>query len=248
MLSIPRSQWLSLSISPEDRSRLVNSMSARDQAMYAFYAGDDARVAQALRNVSPEKASLEEMFLLAFAQDAFGLDKPDLAHAWFERILARYPASPWATAAQEFLAASDEAHKGSQRQVLLLARYDLNHDGVLDQAERRAMERDPDYQRGEKATQDDQLDIQLRAIFKRYDHNGDRRLDREELELLRSAVHAFSQAPPQMLQGRTILVAPLLSKDFPSVEAILTKYDPEKRGGLDAAGLKGLANDIQKRR
>ena len=88
--SIPQSRWMSLAISPEERARLVKGMSVRDQAMYAFYAGDDAGVAALLGNMDPAKAKLEEMFILAFSYDALGLDRPDLARTWFENIISRY--------------------------------------------------------------------------------------------------------------------------------------------------------------
>lgn len=247
LLAIPRSRWVPLAISADERAHLVNGLPVRDQAKYAFYAGDDARVAHLLRNVNPDKATLEEMFLLAFAYDATGLDKPDQARAWFERIGSLYPDSPWATTAAEFLAASDQAHKTRERQARLLAKYDRNRNGVLDEAERRDMERDPDCQREAKAAQEDELDTQLRAIFKKFDLNGDGRLDSDELERLRSAVSMYSHATPQMLAGRTIPVAPLLSKRFPSVESLLKKYDTQRAGGLDAAGLKAVATDLQKK-
>jgi Ca2+-binding EF-hand superfamily protein len=247
LLSTPRSQWLSLAISPEERSRLVHGMSTRDQAMYAFYAGDDATVAQLLGSVNPEKASLEEMFLVAFAYDALGLDKPELTREWYNRIASRYPDSPWAKSAQEFLAASEENHKLKARQDRLLTKYDLNHNGILDQAERAVMERDPAYQREEKAVRQDELDAQLQAIFKKYDRSGDGRLDRDELEAIRNTVRMFSEAPPSMLAGRKILVAPLLTRDFPPAAQILKKYDANKDGALDAAEFKALAVDIQKK-
>jgi hypothetical protein len=246
LLAIPRSQWLTLAISPDERARLIRGMAPRDQAMYAFYAGDNARVAEVLGNLNPEKATLEEIFLLAFACDATGLDKPEQARAWFERIGSRYPDSPWAAAAREFLAVSDQAHKANERQALLLAKYDRNHDGVLDRAERRAMEKDPAYQREAKAVQSEELDLQLQAILKRYDHNGDGRLDQTELESLRASVRTYAAAPPGMLAGRPVPVAPLLTRSFPSVESILKKYGTGPGGTLDAAGLKTLAIDIQK--
>ena len=248
LLAIPRSRWLPLAISPDERARLVNGMPLRNQALYAFYAGDDARVAQLLGYATAEKATLEEMFLLAFAYDASGLDKPEVARAWFERISSRYPDSPWAAAAQEFLTTNDQNHKAKERQALLLAKYDRNHDGVLDQAERRAMEQDSAYQREESIAREDQLATQLPEIFKKFDSNGDSRLDREELELLRRSVLLYSGAVPEILVGRKILLAPLLTKDFPSVDQILKKYDINKDGALDAAEFKALAADIHKGR
>ena len=83
------------------------------------------------------------------------------------------------------------------------------------------MEMEPDYQQKKKTWDADQLDIQLKEIMQKFDLNGDGKLDREELERLKAEVAVFSQAPPEILAGHKILVAPLISKNFPSVPTIL---------------------------
>src|SRR5206468_1187750 len=55
-LSVPRHQWASVTITPEERERLVRTMSQRDQAMHAFYAGDNQRVVELLGGIHPDKA------------------------------------------------------------------------------------------------------------------------------------------------------------------------------------------------
>jgi len=245
-LSVPQSRWVGLAISPEERARLIAGMSVRDQAMYAFYAGDDARVAALLGDLDPDKASLEEMFVLAFSYDASGQDKPELARTWFERIVSRYPDSPWAKTAEAALAENERNHAVRAHEQALLAKYDRNHNGILDPPERRAMEQDPAYQKEQKAWNADQLDIQLKDIMQKFDVNGDGKLDPEELEHLKIQVSAFSQAPPEVFAGHKILVAPLKSKNFPSVPAILQKYDTNHEGSLNAGELKALAQDIRK--
>jgi hypothetical protein len=248
LLGVPRSQWLSLAISPEDRVRLVNQMSPRDRAMYAFYTGNEAQVAEVLGNVSPERASLEEMFLLAFAYDTNGLNNPELARSWFERIGTRYPESPWATAARNFQDANQQAYQAAQREAVWRAKYDRNHNGVLDPAERAALAADPGYQREQQAGRAEQLEVQVQAILKRYDRNGDSRLDPEELQALRNAVLLYVEAPPAVSGRGKSLLAPLLTKRFPSVEKILKTYGAQQAGGLDAAGLKALALDLGRER
>lgn len=223
-------------------------MSVRDQAMYAFYAGDDARVAELLRDTHPNKASLEEMFLLAFSYDTSGVDRPELARAWFERIISRYPDSPWAKAAQAAFAENEQNHKTKAHAAGLLAKYDRNHNGILDAEEQHIMEKDPAYQREQNAWNANQLDVQLKEIMQQFDLNGDGKLDQEELDGLRAKVALFSQAPPEMLSGHKILVAPLLSKNFPSVPIIIQKYDTNHDGSLNVGELKALAHDIQERR
>jgi hypothetical protein len=104
--AIPQDRWTSLAVSQADRARLINGMSPRDRAMYAFYAGDDERVVALLGNIAPGKASLEEMLLLALACGPSGLNRTEEARAWAERIASRYPDSPWSKIAQESTAKS----------------------------------------------------------------------------------------------------------------------------------------------
>jgi len=250
-LSIPQSSWVGLAISPNEREQLIRGMSIRDQAMYAFYAGDDPRVASLLGDIDPDKATLEQMFLLAFSYDALGLDKPDLARTWFENIISRYPDSVWAKTAQTALSENEQNHKAKEHQETLsrlLAKYDLKHDGVLDPDEKRAMEQDPDYQHEMTTWDTGQFDVQLKAIMQKYDVNRNGQLDRDELENLRARVNIFSQATPEILAAHKMPEAPLISKNFPTVSAILQKYDTNRDGGLEIEELKYLAEDIQKDR
>ena len=48
-----------------------------------------------------------------------------------------------------------------------------------------------------------------------------------------------------MLQGRKILVAPLIAKNFPSVQTIFQKHDANRDGGLSINELESLAHAIQ---
>jgi Ca2+-binding EF-hand superfamily protein len=202
-------------------------------------------VVELLANSDPEKAGLEEMFLL-FSYDTSGTDKPELMRTWSEHITGRFPDSPWARAAQTLLAENDKNHKARQHETELLARYDLNHDGILDAQEKAAMEKDPAYQHAEQNRNAEMLGDQLPEIMKRYDRNGDGKLDREELNYLHTQVLMFSSADPAMLAGKKILLAPLLTKNFPSVDEILKKYDQNGTGTVNMEGLKALAKDIQK--
>lgn len=244
-LAVPKSRWVNLAISPEERAQLIKSMSTRDRAMYAFYAGDDASVAKLLGGVDPDKASLEEMFMLLICYDALGADQPDLMRKWADQIGSRFPDSPWAKAAQTALAENEKNHETRQHEASVLAKYDLNHDGVLNAEEMLAMEKDPAYKHEAQGWNDIQLGYQLQEIMKRYDRNGDGRLDRMELNILRTQVLLFCDAPPAMLAGKKVLLAPLLTKNFPGVDTILKKYDPSGTGTVNLDGLKALAKDIQ---
>lgn len=243
--SVPQSRWVSLTITPEERTRLISGMSIRDQAMHAFYAGDDAQVAALLGNLDPTKAKLDEVFVLAFSYDVLGLDRPDLARSWFRNIISRYPDSPWAKIGQAALAENEQNHKTKAQQEQLLAKYDRNKNGLIDPDEKRVMESNPDYQREQTVQDNDQLKVQVKAIMQKFDRNGDGKLDRGELDNLKAQVPTFSQAPPEMLSGRKILVAPLLGKNFPSVPTILKKYDANQDGSLNVGELDTLAQAVQ---
>ena len=56
----------------------------------------------------------------------------------------------------------------------------------------------------------------------------------------------FSEAPSEMLSGRKILVAPLMTKNFPVISTVLKKYDVNGDGALDTNELMALAQDIKK--
>jgi hypothetical protein len=232
-VSVPSRDWVRVAISPEERMRLVRTMKVRDQAMYAFYAGDSSRVVELLGNANPEKATLEEMFLLAFSYGTGGLDRPDQARVWFDRIISRYPDSPWARTAKQTLADNDQRQAAQKREADLLRRFDRNRDGALDNAERSVMEADPAYQREEAAAKAAQLDAQADAILQRYDSNRDEKLDRTELSTLKNLVLAYAQAPPEVMAGRTPALAPLINPDFPSETEILKKHDANADGALD---------------
>lgn len=129
---------------------------------------------------------------------------------------------------------------------MLLAKHDLKHDGILDPDEKRAMEQDPDYQHEMTTWDTGQFDVQLKEIMQKYDVNGDGKLDRDELENLRARVNIFSQVTPEMLAAHKIPEALLISKNFPTVSAILQKYDTNRDGGLEIEEFRNLAEDMQK--
>lgn len=245
--SVPQARWVSLAISPVERERFIKGMSVRNRAVYAFSSGEDEQVVQLLAGINPQKASLEEMFLLLFSCEANGTDKPDLMKFWAERIQERWPDSPWARVAQAVVVDNESKHKARQHESALLAAYDLNQDGVLSAQEKSAMEKDPAYQQDQKTWQSEQLEEQIKDIMKKFDRNADGRLDADELAILCAQVTLYSDAPPEMLAGRKVLISPLLSKRFPSAAVLLKQYDAGNIGGLDAAALKSLANTLSKK-
>ena len=105
--AVPKSQWTPLAITADERRHLIASMSVRDQAIHAFYGGDAKRVVELLGNLNPANAKLEEMLLLAVTYGAVGIDDPKQVLTWCERIIGRYPGSPWATYARKAMEESD---------------------------------------------------------------------------------------------------------------------------------------------
>jgi Ca2+-binding EF-hand superfamily protein len=247
-LSVPKENWLSLAISPDEQSRIINEMNLVARAKYAFYSGDDARVVELLADVNPDKATLEEMFLLGFSYDATGLDQPNRMRYWLDRIMTRYPDSPWAKGAAESFAENEPKHAAREYEESLLARYDRNRNGRLDTNEKAAMENDPAYQEQTRKFKNVQLDFQLRDIIQKFDQNGDNKLDRGELERLGNSVRLYTQVQPEILADRKVVVAPLLSDRFPSTSTILKNYDADKDSLLSVDELKRLAQEIQRRR
>lgn len=247
-LSVPASRWLGLTLSVRDREDLVRGMNTRDQAMYAFYAGNHARVAGLLEARPKEKLPLDELFILGLSYGAFGLDQPERARACFDAVMERAPDSPWAEFASEWLVDNHRHHVRRQLEASLLARYDRDRDGVLNAAEQAAMKRDPAYRAGQQALADLELEAKVAAIMKRFDRDRDGRLDAAELTRLHSSVALYADAKPEWLKRQTIVFDILISKRFPAPNQILEQFDADQDGHIDVSELKALATWLQSRR
>lgn len=171
LMATPTSQWKDLTLTQAEREQLVGRMSRRDQALYAFYAGDNERVIQLLVELDPKQAGLEEMFLLAWSYGAVGVDDLSKANEWYQRIQARHPDSPWATAAAEAARANQS----------LYAKFDLNRNEKLELSEKQEMLRDEDAL-GLQDNSGKHLAAHLNQIFTQCDGDGDKRLNRMEME------------------------------------------------------------------
>ncbi len=247
-LSVPRNQWVSIVVTPEERQRIVRGMSKTDQALYAFYAGDDERVVQLLGELTPEQAGLQEMLLLAWSFDASGVDDPDQSRAWSDRIRTRYPDSPWATVANEGMKENELRRQEKKVRALQLAKFDRNHDGVLDDEEKRAMAKDPQYAQEEQKLVNQQAAAEMDQVVKRYDRDGDARLDLEELRSLRQAITLYLHAKETLgsVPQRKRVLDPLLNERTPSAEEMLKRYDTDHDQKLSAAELSALAVALRK--
>jgi Ca2+-binding EF-hand superfamily protein len=247
-MSVPRSHWVGLAVTPQERERFVKEMSLRDQALYAFYCGDDARVVQLLEGTDPGKASLEKMFLLAWCYDAAGVDDPQKAKAWCERIITNYPDSPWADFASEAISENDVSHSEKQLREQGLALFDRNRNGALDDAEKRAMAKDPTYARAQQAVLVMQTSLEMNRIVRRYDADGDGRLDEPELDNMTRMITLLLTAEREMPQAveRNSLLARLISEKATAALEILKHYDSDKDGKVNADELSALALEIAK--
>jgi hypothetical protein len=241
MVSVPRSNWAKDEVGEAELTGIIGAMPEHGQALYAFFSGDYAQAAKLLEREISTNASLETLYLLAYCYDDLGLNKPDLARQYFKEIISRYADSPWAKPASDSIAAYEDGQKNSAREKELLARYDRNHDGVLDNSEKKARAADPRFF-------EEQLATQLGEVFKKYDQNGDGKLEQEELTRVRSDVLMYMGVPVELRAGRQIVVQPLLTKNFPAVAELLKVFDANHDGGLDSNELKALAIAIQKKR
>ncbi len=244
--SVPRSRWTSLAILSPEREQLVRAMPPREQALYAFYASDDERVVQVLGGTDPVKASLEEMFLLAWSYDVAGVDDPQQSRRWFEQICLRHPGSPWADYALAAFQENDAAHASLAANALAIAKFDRNHDGKLDESEKKVMRRDPDFTKVQKSAADKQRQFDMQQIVKTYDQDGDHKLNPAELKVMRQhiASHLLIKKERPDFQARSRLLDPLVSDRVPPADKLLPKYDADKDDLLDAAELGVLAAEI----
>lgn len=71
----------------------------------------------------------------------------------------------------------DQNHTLQARESFLRTKHDRNRDGVLDEAQKRAMQEDPEVQQEERLLKAEQLDIQLTEVMKKFDHDRDGKLD-----------------------------------------------------------------------
>jgi len=185
--------------------------------------------------------------LAAFANGPCGVDNPPLARAWCQQILAHQPAdSTWSRFAQKELNDCEQNHKTRQYQDSLLAKFDRNGDGILDEDEQKVMQKSSEFQRETQTYQEDVLMPQIEALLKKYDSNKDGKLSSRELESVRSAVKFLAENSSERLDRYKAIVAPVLTKAFPPVEKLLKQYDVNKDGALDATELKAFAEDLRR--
>ncbi len=171
LVATPKSQWKDLALTQAEREQQIGRMSQRDQALYAFYAGDSEGVIKLLAEVDPRQASLEEMFLLAWSYGAVGVDDLSKADEWYQHLQTRHPDSPWSAAAAE-------AARANQA---LYTTFDRNRNAKLELSEKQEMLHDENAL-GRHDHSGKYLAVHLNQIFTQCDSDGDKRLNRMEIE------------------------------------------------------------------
>jgi hypothetical protein len=223
ILAVPANAWVANEVPEAEVEQALRTMPGRQQAVHAFFAGQDKRVVELLGNSSLSPKDMEAAFLLACSHDSLGLRNPVESRRRFEAIMAAQPDSPWAeiarramlsdaVRAQELALQHAQAQTGSSAHGLATARADLR-----------------------KA----QAAAQMDAVVRQYDQNGDRALDRNELEKLRRDIGAYKPAGGELpvFGKRAALLSPLLFSRVPTAEDILLMQDADHDGMISAAEL-----------
>ena len=90
LLSIPASRWSPDPIEREDLDGKVAALPPSEQAVFAFFSGNMARV---LRLTDGDDLNDEQLFLRALAHDPIGLDQPEAMALHLRRLVIRHPDS-----------------------------------------------------------------------------------------------------------------------------------------------------------
>ncbi|HTH49605.1 MAG TPA: hypothetical protein VMB21_18975 [Candidatus Limnocylindria bacterium] len=168
-------RWTPDALNPEELGNKLASLPVKERAVYAFFGGEPAKVVELLApdGRAREGIDAESLFLLAFAHDATGLDRPDRLDAFLTQLRAQFPDSLFTEIADSVrpaahLVTAAPAEAGPETVADVLQRRDLNGDGKLNPIEFKLW-RGPN------------------ADFKAADKNGDGELEAAELEAVLKA-------------------------------------------------------------
>jgi hypothetical protein len=146
LISQPQGRWTRETISPEELGQRLAALGAKERAVYAFFAGDPAKVVELLApdGTPAPGADAESLFLLAFAHDSLGLNQPDRMDGFLSRLRSAYPDSLFTELTAQVrprLAAPApppaEEPKEPETAEAVMERRDLNGDGKLNAVELR---------------------------------------------------------------------------------------------------------------
>lgn len=148
-LAVPQGRWVSESVTEDDLGPRMAALSVKERAVHAFFGEEPARVAELL---SPDgepapNADAESLFLLAFAHDSVGLNRPEQLERYLARLRQLHPQSLFTELAQQVRprrvepvpgpVATDAAGAEPDTPDSVLQRRDLNGDGKLNAVELR---------------------------------------------------------------------------------------------------------------
>lgn len=101
MTGIHSSKWVPDELTDSELGERLAKMPVRERAALAFFAGDARRVVDLLEP-NQTTGNAEELFLLAFAHDALGLDDKSKLLQYMDQLQQRWPESPFAEAVRGF--------------------------------------------------------------------------------------------------------------------------------------------------
>jgi EF hand len=174
LTTIPTRRWVPDEISVAEIEARLSSMTVKERANFWFFSGNPERTVSLLApdGTPAESADAESLFLLTFAHDSVGLDKPEEYERYFQLLSSRFPRSYFTELAQSVrpapvtvvkttaeAAATDEGMTSEEA----IRRRDLDGDGRLNRIE---------FRLWKGAT----------AEFERFDLNHDGFLDATEIE------------------------------------------------------------------
>ncbi|MDB6016425.1 MAG: Calcium-binding EF-hand-containing protein [Pedosphaera sp.] len=90
------------------------------------------------------------------------------------------------------------------------------------------------------------LEAQIPMIIGEYDRNGDRKLDPMELAALRKDALLLAGETSEKFAGQHLLIAPVITTNFPTVATLLKNYDTNGDRSLNSVELLAFARDIKK--
>ena len=177
LLAVPPARWTPDAFRSAEIGSKLAALPPKERAVHAFFSGDPTKVAEMLAPDGRPRADAdaESLFLLAFAHDPVGLDKPEKLEAFASELRSRFPQSLFTEIINSVRPAAkpgpDPAppkEAADETVADVLARRDLDGNGKLNAVELRLW-RGPE------------------ADLKPFDQDGDGQLDAVEIaKLLRA--------------------------------------------------------------
>lgn len=173
--AIPQARWTDDGLDAEELGKRLAALPVKERAVYAFFSGDAEKVVKVLAPDGAPRpdADAESLFLLAFAHDAIGLNRPDKLEEYLTQLQQRHPDSLFTDLAKQVRPAPrvtlpvDAPATETEPETVeaVLARRDLNNDGKLNAVELRLW-RGPE------------------AKVAEFDRDGDKALNPQEIEAM----------------------------------------------------------------